>query len=72
LARRRRRPTTLRAPLPREFILDPIADRARSCTAKDAYPSEEHARAVMLMNGVALAVYQCRYCELWHLTSRRA
>ena len=62
-------------PIARRFrassSLDPVADRARSCTGKDAYPSEEHARAFMLMRGVSLAVYRCRYCELWHLTSRR-
>jgi hypothetical protein len=32
-----------------------------------------HARAAMLMNGTVdrLSVYHCRYCDLWHLTSRR-
>ncbi len=27
----------------------------------------------MLMNGTAssLSVYECRYCSMWHLTSRR-
>jgi len=46
---------------------------ARSCLGKDAYPSEEHAKSVMLMNGMAgvLSVYRCRYCEMWHFTKRR-
>jgi hypothetical protein len=27
----------------------------------------------MLMNGTAasLSLYHCRYCDMWHLTSRR-
>jgi hypothetical protein len=70
---RRRRPHTPKSsPLP-AFFIDEAADRARSCTPKDGYESEAHARAVMLMNGTAssLSVYHCRYCDLWHLTSRR-
>ena len=41
--------------------------------SKDAYQSEDHARAAMLMNGTAgrLSIYHCRYCDLWHLTSRK-
>jgi hypothetical protein len=47
-------------------------DVARSCTSKDAYESEEHARAVAAMNGMAdvLFTYECRYCRNWHLTRR--
>jgi hypothetical protein len=52
-------------------VLDPVTDRARSCTGKDAYPTQEHARAFMLMNGVSLSTYLCRYCDAWHLTSKR-
>ncbi|MDE2483491.1 MAG: hypothetical protein KGN02_15045 [bacterium] len=70
---RRHRTPKPRPPLPREFVLDEKVDRARSCESKDGYPSEAHARATMLMNGMAdaLSVYRCRYCELWHLTRRR-
>lgn len=48
-------------------------DEQRSCTNKDAYPSEAHARSVALMNGMqsALHTYECRYCGMWHLTRRR-
>jgi hypothetical protein len=47
-------------------------DVERSCTSKDAYESEEHARAVAAMNGMAdvLFTYECRYCRNWHLTRR--
>jgi hypothetical protein len=67
VARRRNRP-----PLPRALFHDAAADRARSCTSKDGYESEGHARAVAAMNGMgrALHVYRCTYCELWHLTRR--
>jgi hypothetical protein len=50
---------------------DEVADRARSCTSKDGYPSEAHARAVAAMNGMTLNVYPCKYCGSWHLTRRR-
>jgi hypothetical protein len=67
---RRRRPRTPKPSLP-GFLFDEAGDRARSCDSKDAYPSEEHARAVMLMNGTQLSIYACRYCGMWHFTSRR-
>lgn len=49
------------------------ADRERSCTGKDAYPTQAHARSIALMNGkgAALSTYECRYCGMWHLTRRR-
>jgi len=49
------------------------SDRERSCTGKDAYPSQEHARSFAIMKGMqaALSVYECRYCGMWHLTRRR-
>ncbi|MGR4065776.1 MAG: hypothetical protein ACLQPV_10080 [Vulcanimicrobiaceae bacterium] len=50
---------------------DEVADRSRSCTSKDGYESEAHARAVAAMNGMTLSVYACKYCDLWHLTRRR-
>lgn len=69
----RKRSLKPHSPLSRMLFADPVADRARSCTSKDAYPSEGHARAVAAMNGMAdrLFVYSCRYCESWHLTRRR-
>ncbi|MDQ6929478.1 MAG: hypothetical protein M3126_02265 [Candidatus Eremiobacteraeota bacterium] len=47
-------------------------DIERSCTSKDAYETEEHARAVAAMNGMAdvLFSYRCIYCESWHLTKQ--
>jgi hypothetical protein len=71
VARRKRERS--RPPLPRILFFDESADRERSCTSKDAYESEAHARAVALMNGTvnALSVYHCRYCDMWHFTSRR-
>ncbi len=70
MARRSRPPK--RSALPASF-LDPIADRHRSCTRKDGYPSEEHARAHAAMNGMseALLSYRCTYCQLWHLARRK-
>jgi hypothetical protein len=55
------------------FFDDPSANVERSCTSKDAYESEAHARAVALMNGLAdaLTAYECRHCGNWHLTRRR-
>jgi hypothetical protein len=54
--------------------IDAAVDRdiERSCTSKDAYESEEAARAVAAMNGMAdvLFSYQCMYCRDWHLTRR--
>jgi hypothetical protein len=50
---------------------DEAADRSRSCTSKDGYETEAHARAVAAMKGMTLNVYPCKYCELWHLTRRR-
>lgn len=49
------------------------ADLERSCNSKDRYETEEHARAVAAMNGMAgaLFAYHCRYCESWHLTRQR-
>jgi len=48
-------------------------DLERSCGSKDAYPSEEAARAVAAMNGMAskLFTYRCHYCEFWHLTRQK-
>jgi len=48
-------------------------DIERSCTSKDAYESEEHARAVAAMNGMAdaLHTYRCIYCTSWHLTKQK-
>lgn len=48
-------------------------DLARSCTTKDGYDSESHARAHAAMNGMsgALFTYRCPYCERWHLTRRK-
>ena len=48
------------------------ADIERSCTSKDAYPTEAHARAVAAMNkmGSVLYTYRCFYCRQWHLTRR--
>ncbi|MBV8246483.1 MAG: hypothetical protein JOZ38_11210 [Candidatus Eremiobacteraeota bacterium] len=48
-------------------------DIERSCTSKDSYESEEAARAVAAMNGMAdvLFTYHCRYCDGWHLTRQR-
>ncbi|MBV8222656.1 MAG: hypothetical protein JO293_04800 [Candidatus Eremiobacteraeota bacterium] len=48
------------------------ADIERSCSSKDAYPSEAHARAVAAMNrrGDVLYTYECFYCRQWHLTRR--
>jgi hypothetical protein len=73
MPRRRQARTRKRAPLPAELFFDEAAHRARSCESKSAYESEAHARAVMLANGTAssLTIYECRYCNLWHLTSRR-
>ena len=55
--------------------VDEMIDRdvERSCTSKDAYGTEESARAHAAMNGMAdaLFTYRCRYCELWHLTRRK-
>jgi hypothetical protein len=45
-------------------------DIERSCTSKQPYASEAEARAVMLMNGMKLHSYHCRYCDCWHLTRR--
>ena len=45
-------------------------DIERSCTTKQPYASEAEARAVMLMNGMKLHSYHCRYCDCWHLTRR--
>ncbi|MGZ3515557.1 MAG: hypothetical protein ACXVAM_00115 [Vulcanimicrobiaceae bacterium] len=69
MARRRRQHT----PAPLFFPPDIQRDRERSCTSKDAYPTEAHARSVAAMNGLAnaLVTYRCRYCDLWHLTRRR-
>jgi len=55
------------------LFFDEAADRERSCASKDAYPTEAHARSTALMNGMAdaLAIYHCRYCDMWHLTRRR-
>ena len=49
-------------------------DIERSCTSKDAYETEEHARAVAAMNGMAdvLATYHCIYCNSWHLTRQKS
>ncbi|GAC1504291.1 MAG: hypothetical protein NVS1B14_10070 [Vulcanimicrobiaceae bacterium] len=48
-------------------------DIERSCTSKDAYESEEHARAIAAMNGMAdaLYTYRCIYCRSWHLTRQK-
>ena len=48
-------------------------DIERSCTSKDAYETEEHARAVAAMNGMAdvLHTYRCMYCNCWHLTRQK-
>lgn len=56
-----------------EFDRSQDRDIERSCTSKDAYPSEEHARAHAIMNGMAerLSAYRCVYCEFWHLTSQK-
>jgi hypothetical protein len=53
------------------LFVDEAADRQRSCTSKDAYPSDAHARATAAMNGMELTTYHCSYCDLWHLTRRR-
>ena len=45
-------------------------DIERSCTSKQPYASEAEARAIMLMNGMKLHTYHCRYCDCWHLTRR--
>lgn len=69
----RRKPKRPPPPLPRMLFLDEAADRERSCTSKDAYESQAHARAVALMNGMeeSLSIYACRYCGMWHFTRRR-
>lgn len=55
--------------------VDDVQDRdiARSCGSKDAYRSEEEARAHAAMNGMSgvLFTYRCTYCESWHLTRRK-
>ena len=45
-------------------------DIERSCTSKQPYASEAEARAVMLMNGMKLHTYHCRYSDCWNLTRR--
>ena len=54
--------------------IDDAVDRdvERSCGSKDAYESEEIARAHAAMNGMSrvLFTYRCRYCDMWHLTRR--
>jgi hypothetical protein len=47
-------------------------DLERSCTRKDAYRSQDEARAHAAMNGMAdvLYTYHCVYCDSWHLTRR--
>ncbi len=54
--------------------IDAAVDRdiERSCTSKDAYDTQEAARAVVAMNGMAtvLFTYHCIYCDSWHLTRR--
>jgi len=63
-----------RKPIPPiAFFNDPGRNVQRSCTSKDAYESEAHARAVAAMNGLAdaLVTYECRHCGAWHLTRRR-
>ncbi len=54
--------------------LDSNIDRdiERSCTSKDAYETEEIARAHSAMNKMSgvLFTYHCRYCQMWHLTRR--
>lgn len=55
--------------------LDSSVDRdiERSCKSKDAYASEEAARAVAAMNRMAdvLHTYHCVYCNSWHLTRQK-
>ncbi|GAC1653034.1 MAG: hypothetical protein NVS9B12_02830 [Vulcanimicrobiaceae bacterium] len=48
-------------------------DIERSCSSKDAYETQEHARAVAAMNGMAgvLHTYHCIYCNSWHLTRQK-
>jgi len=48
-------------------------DIERSCRSKDAYDSEEAARAFAAMNGMSdvLHTYHCVYCDSWHLTRQR-
>jgi len=54
--------------------IDDATDRdlERSCTRKDAYRTEDEARAHAAMNqmGDVLFTYHCRYCDMWHLTRR--
>ena len=55
--------------------IDSAVDRdiERSCRSKDGYETEEAARAVAAMNGMAtvLHTYHCVYCERWHLTRQK-
>ena len=55
--------------------LDDYVDRdiERSCRSKDAYESEDAARAVAAMNNMAglLHTYHCAYCGQWHLTRQK-
>ncbi len=46
-------------------------DLKRSCESKVSYASEVEARAHMVMNGMKLSTYHCRYCDGWHLTRRQ-
>lgn len=43
------------------------------CSEKLAFDTQRQARAAATVarhqHGVALKVYKCRYCDLWHLAS---
>ncbi|MBV9971887.1 MAG: hypothetical protein JO135_00975 [Candidatus Eremiobacteraeota bacterium] len=55
--------------------LDDYVDRdvERSCHSKDAYESQDAARAVAAMKGMGdvLHTYHCVYCDQWHLTRQK-
>jgi hypothetical protein len=45
----------------------------RECGRKKKYPTEAIAEKVRqdceVLRGVALRIYQCSWCQLWHLSS---
>lgn len=55
---------------------DELDKQTLPCRDKLAFATREQAEAVAAVNayrykGVKLRAYQCRFCQLWHLSSQR-